>query len=225
MKILLFDIDGTLIRTAGAGKRAMEAALSGAFGVTEIRDVVPYSGRTDPAIGLDLLRAHNLPDTSENLERLTHAYLDALPHALTEHPGEILPNVVPLLETFKQRTDVMLGLLTGNVQRGAHAKLSHYRLWDYFPHGGGFGDGRENRNDVAHAAWKHAEAQLNRTIHPNSIWVIGDTPHDISCARHIGAKVLAVATGWDPLHALAPHAPDLAVETLADPRAMDALLS
>ena len=219
MPILLFDIDGTLVRGGGSGKAAMEAALRSAFGVASISDVVSYAGRTDGAIALDLLRAHDLPPTAENATRLTATYLDALPEHLGRIPGEVCPGVGELLARLRGRGDVTLGLLTGNVARGARTKLSHFGLWDYFPFGG-FGDAGLERNEVARAAVVAAASHLNRRVEPSEVWVIGDTPLDVSCARHIGARVVAVATGWHAHAELALTGADVVLETLADASAL-----
>src|SRR5262245_1452946 len=118
MPILLFDIDGTLIRTGGAGKAAMEAALRDEFGIAEIRDVVPYSGRTDRAISRDLLRVHDIDPNAANQVRLQTAYLAHLPPSLTKLGGVVCPGVLGLLGELRPRPGVVLGLLTGNIRAG-----------------------------------------------------------------------------------------------------------
>lgn len=213
MATLLFDIDGTLVRTNGAGKAAMEAGLGAAFGVTEFVDSVPYAGRTDAGIGPDLLRVHQLPDTPENYAKLSTAYLAHLPKFLQSIPGEICPGVMDLLPKLRSGGRVRLGLLTGNARAGAQAKLSHFGLWDYFAFGG-FGDAHPNRDDVAKLAYQaacdHGPTDAER------VWVIGDTPLDVQCARAIGAKVVAVATGWHSYEELSATGADLVLEHLSD---------
>jgi phosphoglycolate phosphatase-like HAD superfamily hydrolase len=216
MPILLFDIDGTLVRTGGAGKAAMEAALVAAFGVAELRDEVPYSGRTDVAIGRDLLRVHGIDPTPENQHALREAYLTNLPESLRSKGGTVCPGVPELLAAVAGKPGVVLGLLTGNVRRGAMHKLGHFGLWDYFACGG-FGDDHSDRDDVARSAVAAVRGHLGRDVDPADVWVIGDTPLDVSCARAIGAKVVAVATGWHPADELAGHNPDLLFEDLSDP--------
>jgi phosphoglycolate phosphatase-like HAD superfamily hydrolase len=215
MPILLFDIDGTLVRTGGAGKAAMETALRAAFGVPEVRDGVPYSGRTDGAIARDLLAAHGLDPSPANVRRLQDAYLERLPAALGRRPGEVCPGVIGLLPLLAGRRDVVLGLLTGNVRAGARAKLGHFGLWDYFPCGG-FGDGHHDRDDVARSAVADVRRHLGREVDPADVWVIGDTPLDVKCARAVGAKAVAVATGWHPCHELRACEPDLFLDDLSD---------
>lgn len=212
MPTLLFDIDGTLIRTGGAGKHAMEAALRTAFRVDRIRDEVPYSGRTDPAIGRDLLRVHDIEPTAANYERLREAYLAHLRPSLHANGGEVLPGVAELLKHLHGKR--RMGLLTGNVRAGAMHKLSHFGLWDYFPFGG-FGDVHHDRDDVARSALA-ALKEHSPDYRPADVWVIGDTPLDVRCARAIGAKVVAVATGWHSLDELHASEPDLALADLGD---------
>ena len=216
MPVILFDIDGTLVRTGGAGKAAMEAALTEEFGLSLAADEVPYSGRTDVAIGRDLLAAHGVPPTPANLRRLHDAYLDRLPTYLARIPGQVCPGVPELLAALKPRADVTLGLLTGNVRRGAEKKLGHYGLWDHFTCGG-FGDDVDDRDDVARAALRAVESCAGRRVDPADVWVIGDTPLDVKCARAIGAKAVAVATGWHPLADLVASEPDFALADLSDP--------
>lgn len=217
--ILLFDIDGTLIRTGGAGKAAVEDSLRAAFGITDIRDEVSYSGRTDRAILADVLTVHGLEPTPANLERFAATYLDLLPARLREIDGTVCQGVPELLTRLHVRPGVRLGLLTGNVRRGAESKLTHYGLWDYFRFGG-FGDGVSCRNDVAQAAVRDAERHLGQSVNPADVWVIGDTPHDITCARAIGANVIAVATGWTPATDLHAAGADLVLESLEDATAL-----
>ena len=215
MRVLLFDIDGTLIRSGGAGKAAMEAALADAFGVSVIDDRVPYSGRTDRAIAIDLLAHYGIPPTEENRQRLQRAYLKHLPDYLRRVPGEVLPGVAALLEGLHPGPGVALGLLTGNVRPGAECKLRHYGLWEYFAFGG-FGDLHTDRDDVAREALREAESHLCRGVNCSDVWVIGDTPLDVRCARAIGARAVAVATGWHSVDELAASRPDVLLPHLGE---------
>ena len=214
MPILLFDIDGTLVRTGGAGKLAMEAALCEEFGIPLMVEDVPYSGRTDLAIGRDLLIAHGIEPTLGNQVKLRDGYLSRLPQALLANRGEICPGIEALLALLKPRTDVVLGLLTGNVRRGAETKLGHYGLWTHFV-GGGFGDDCYDRNDVARAALQAMSAHRGE-VDPRDVWVIGDTLLDVSCARAVGANAIAVATGWHPIGELHKTGANLVVQDLSD---------
>ena len=216
MNILFFDIDGTLIDSGGAGRLAMESALLAEFGIEVSDQHVPYAGRTDSAIISDLLRAHDLEVTPENIRRFLVNYLGHLPLCLTQRQGQALPGVRPLLEALQGRSDVLLGLLTGNVEAGARNKLSHFELNHYFQCGG-FADDLVERNDVARVARQRAEQHLGREIDESiTMWVIGDTPHDVTCGRAIGARVLAVATGSHTVSQLQSADPDHVVSDLTD---------
>lgn len=215
MPIILFDIDGTLIRAGGAGKRAMESALCEEFGVDAVRAAVEYSGRTDRAIAADLLAAHGREPSPANVAGLVAAYLGRLPAALRDRPGEVLPGVRELLAALAGRADVLVGLLTGNARAGARLKLGHYGLWGGFACGG-FGDDVFDRDDVARAAVADAARHLGRAIDPAELWVIGDTPLDVSCARAVGATAVAVCTGWHTRAELADCRPDHLFDDLSD---------
>jgi phosphoglycolate phosphatase-like HAD superfamily hydrolase len=213
MHVCLFDIDGTLIASGGAGKAALEAALIEEFGVTRIIDKLQLSGRTDRAIVADLFRLHVIDDTPENHRRLHDAYLRHLPRFL--HAGRVLPGIAELLAHLADRDDVAVGLLTGNVRAGARVKLGYFGLCDYFAFGG-YGDHHLDRDDVAREALTEVRRQFNGFVHPERIWVVGDTPLDIRCARAIGARAVAVATGWHRVEELAEHVPDLLLTDLSD---------
>lgn len=214
--VFLFDIDGTLLSSGGAGKHALEEALLQEFGLDGIRVHVPYSGRTDVAISRDLLEAHDITPTEERLQRLQDAYLQRLPDALVTKQGSILPGVVAMLDNLvSMKEEVLIGLLTGNVRRGAAVKLGHFSIYHYFRFGG-FGDGVLTRDDVARAAWQAAQSEHQEELLPERTWVLGDTPLDISCARTIGARVVAVTTGHHSKEELASHRPDMLLDSLDD---------
>lgn len=212
--VVFFDIDGTLLRSGGAGKLAMLTAVQEAFGVSRAPVDVPFSGRTDRAIMRDLLHAHQVPFTEENFHRLVQAYLRLLPDCLHQMSGRVLPGVVELLDALQSLSHVAVGLLTGNLRRGAEAKLGYFSLFERFAFGG-FGDHHEERNAVACEAIVAAQQHLNGLCSPERVWVIGDTPLDIQCARFIGARVLAVATGTHSLEELQACRPDLALPDLS----------
>ena len=215
MYICLFDIDGTLISSGGAGKVALEAALADEFGITGVIEKLQLSGRTDRAIIRDLFRMHLIDDTPDNLRRLTTAYLRHLPDCLERNQGRVLPGVANLLVQLCARKDVLVGLLTGNVRAGARVKLGHFGLYEHFSVGG-YGDHHFDRDDVAREAFTEVTRVLNGKADPSRIWVVGDTPLDVQCARAIGARVAAVATGWHSREELADHRPDLLLADLSD---------
>jgi phosphoglycolate phosphatase len=216
MIVCLFDIDGTLLLSGGAGKAAMEAALASEFGVPASSDGVPYSGRTDRAIARDLFQLHQIGDSVENWQRFLKAYLRHLPDCLTNHQGKVMPGITALLESLSPRSDVAVGLLTGNIREGARLKLGHYEIFHHFAFGG-FGDHYFDRNEVAREALAETQRHLKGSVDVTRIWVIGDTPLDVRCARSIGARAVAVATGWHNLDSLAEEKPDLLLADLSDP--------
>lgn len=222
MHVCLFDIDGTLINSGGAGYVAMEAALASEFGVSVPTRGVSAAGRTDRAITRDLFAYHKIEDTPENTENFLAAYLVHLQAALPARKGRVLAGVVEVLEQLAVRDDVALGLLTGNIREGARHKLSHYRLYHHFPFGG-FGDLHTDRNDVAREAYAEVTRIANGRIDHDRLWVIGDTPFDVQCGRAIGARVIAVATGTHSLEQLAPSEPDHLLADFSDPLSVLAL--
>lgn len=216
MHVCLFDIDGTLLSSGGAGKAAMEAALASAFGVRQIVGRVPFAGRTDRAIGRDLFRVHAIAESPENWQRFVAEYLLHLPGCLTRHQGRVLPGIVQLLAHLQSRDATILGLLTGNLRDGARIKLSHYNLFHHFAFGG-YGDHHWDRDDVAREALALVRRHCNGSERLDRVWVIGDTPLDVRCARAIGARVAAVATGLHSLDELAAEDPDCLLPDLSDP--------
>lgn len=216
MHVCLFDIDGTLLSSGGAGKAAMEGALASAFGVPVQTGRVTFSGRTDRAIGRDLFQVHGIEATAANWDRFVDAYLTLLPECLARHRGQVLPGIAGLLEQLRSRGDVALGLLTGNIREGARLKLGHYGLFHHFPFGG-FGDHHWERDDVAREALDQVRQRFNGQVRMERVWVIGDTPLDIQCARCIGARVAAVATGYHTVEQLASERPDCLLADFADP--------
>ncbi len=219
MIVCLFDIDGTLISSCGAGKAALEEAMPDEFGVTHLIEKLQLSGRTDRAIIRDLFRMHVIDETPENLRRLTAAYLRRLPACLQRYAGRVLPGVGDLLRQLSSRDDVLVGLLTGNVRDGARVKLGHFGLHEHFSVGG-FGDHHFDRDDVAREALAEVRRVLNGAADPGRVWVVGDTPLDVRCARAIGARAAAVCTGWHSRDELADHGPDVLLTDLSDPTAL-----
>jgi len=221
MHVLLFDIDGTLLSSGGAGRAAIETALAEEFGVT-VNARVPYSGRTDRAIIRDLFRLHGVEDTPDHLQKLLAGYFQRLPGFLATHKGQVLPGIAALLTTLGER-DVAVGLLTGNVREGARLKLGHFGIYHHFAFGG-FGDHHLDRDDVAREAFEAAHRHLDGALVRERVWVIGDTPLDVRCARSIGVNVAAVATGWHARAELEAAAPDILLDDLSDPTALLARL-
>jgi phosphoglycolate phosphatase len=213
--VLLFDIDGTLMRSGGAGQAAMELALEEEFGLPQPFGTIETAGRTDCGIVNELFQRHGLTDSPAERDRFRRSYLERLPQMLRRLPGGPLPGVRELLETVAAVPDVHLALLTGNYAEGAWIKLRHFGLDRYFSCGG-FGDDHPDRDDVARVALAAAAGQLQRPVIGPQCLVIGDTPADVRCARAIGARVAAVATGMYSFRQLEPCQPDWLFESLAD---------
>ncbi len=195
IRLVLFDIDGTLIHSGGAGEKAFGRVFANLFGVTDGVARLKFAGRTDPAIVRECFLQNAIEPSPENFARFFDAYVFMLDHMLHQLPGVTLPGVwnwLHELRTLPHRPAV--GLLTGNIRLGAELKLRRYNLWEQFDIGG-FASDSIDRNEIASIAKARGEALLGRELRGDEVLVIGDTPLDITCARHIGAKVLAVATG------------------------------
>src|SRR5262249_6592805 len=195
MLVCLFDIDGTLISSGGAGKTALERTLATEFGIDRPIEKLSLSGRTDRAIIRDLLLLHELEESPESWRRLRAGYLRHLPACLASSQGRVLPGISALLAQLAAREEIAVGLLTGNLREGARLKLGDFGLLDNCACGG-YGVSHLDRDAVAREALAEVQARFNGSVPAERIWVIGDTPLDIRCARAIGARVAAVATGW-----------------------------
>lgn len=214
LRLVLFDIDGTLVRTGGAGVAAFGRAFESEFGHRDATRKVKSSGRTDLSLVRELFSLHQIEATPQNFARFFSAYVVWLEKLMHECTGGICPGVPELYRALEAREQApMIGLLTGNIRRGAEIKLRRYQLWEKFPFGA-FGDDHEERPKIAAIAQERAGQRLGRPLRGEEILVIGDTPLDIDCARAIGAKVLAVATGSFSVRQLQEHGPDWAVENL-----------
>ena len=214
MRLILFDIDGTLIATGGAGEQAFDEVCRAEFGVLNGTLRLHFAGRTDPSIVRDFFINHEIEPSPENFTRFFDRYVFQLEHLIGKLDGRVLPGVHSWLAALGARTPPpLLGLLTGNIGLGARIKLGHFGLWDRFVTGA-FGDDHEDRNQLAQIARARARARLGEDLRDDEILVIGDTPRDIECARAIGAKALAVATGSYTLDELRARQPDWAAKTL-----------
>ncbi|HEY8536228.1 MAG TPA: HAD family hydrolase [Vicinamibacterales bacterium] len=226
--LLLFDIDGTLIVTGGAGIRAMNRAFLEVFGVPDALDGIEVAGRTDSSILADAMARHGVAPGAEAESAFRERYLACLRAEVPGIPAGtglgVLPGVSALLEALRPMPTAFLGLLTGNYPEAAEVKLSHFGLWEYF-RCGAFGDDHPDRNHLVPIALDRARAcGLPPHVDGGRIVVIGDTPRDIACARAHGARCLAVATGIHDAGALARAGADVVLEDLSDtPRALDAL--
>ena len=213
--MLLFDIDGTLLRSGGAGENALKAAVKNRFGFDEDLEGISLSGRTDGLIARALLAKHGIPETPENITALLDSYLEALHEKLPQHQGSLCPGIVELLDALILRNDCVLALLTGNVERGAKLKLSHYGVWHYFKFGA-YSDDHHIRNELGPFAQARAKQHHGEEFPPERTYVLGDTPLDIECGRAFGEKKVAIETGYHPIEELAAHEPDFLFADLSD---------
>jgi len=213
-RLFLFDIDGTLITSGGAGESALIGAMAARFDVKEDFVGITLAGATDASIARALLEKHGLEPSPENSAALLDSYLHLLAPSMPRHQGRILPGIVPLLDALKGRPDAVLALLTGNLLRGAEIKLAHYGVWDYFEFGA-FADDHSDRNELGKFARARATEKHGIPFEPGEIFVIGDTPKDIECGRAIGAKTVAIATGVYDRATLAAHSPDFLFDDLS----------
>ena len=214
-RLLLFDIDGTLIHSAGAGVEALKCALKERFKIDDDLHDIEFAGMTDSGIVLSILNKHKIPATPENIAAFLDSYVHFLPAELPRRKGKLLPGVLELLEKLKTRKHVVLGLLTGNVSRGAQLKLSHYGVWHFFEFGA-FADDHHDRNELGEFARARAKERHGREFSADEIDVIGDTPRDIACGKALGARTIAVATGSWSREKLADHSPDVLIDDLSD---------
>ena len=224
--LILFDIDGTLLLSGRAGLRAMTRAFTETFGIADAYKGESFGGRTDSYLVSKALAQAGLPDTAEHHDRFRQIYLPLLAEEI-EHPGEghkgLMPGARELLEALHEHDHLHLALLTGNYREAAEIKLQHFDLWDFFEWGA-FSDDHADRNALVPIAKSRAETY---DIPPEAIErviVIGDTPHDIECARVAGARSIAVATGGYSMEQLKAAGADDVLQDLADTQRVMALL-
>jgi phosphoglycolate phosphatase-like HAD superfamily hydrolase len=220
-KVILFDIDGTLVLTGGAGVRAMSRAFEELFAIPDAFRNTPMPGRTDSWILTEAATEHGIDPSASNLARFREVYLRHLQNELGR-PGPrkgIMPGVRALLDALMERDDVYLALLTGNYEDAARAKLEYFDLWRYFACGA-FGDDAPDRNGLLPRAVARIEASGGPSVAPSQALVVGDTPLDVACAAASGARSLAVATGGYDTNALRKAGADVVFEDLSDTKAV-----
>ncbi len=223
MKLVLFDIDGTLLSSEGAGMRAMRVALTALFGTTG-DPAYRYDGKTDKQIVRDLMRGHGHDDDyiNDRMDALLELYLKELAREVKsgERVPRTLPGIPHLLDELEANEQVTLGLLTGNIEPGAKVKLaaagvdvSRFRV-------NAFGSDHEHRPELPGVAQRRAADFLGRELEGDAIYVIGDTPADIRCGEAIGARAIGVATGHYSVDDLTQHEPFAVFENLAETSAV-----
>lgn len=225
VRLLLFDIDGTLIHTHGAGVKAFALTFASEFGIRNGTERMKFAGRTDVSLVREMFGHAGLEPSAENFRRFFESYVFWLDHLMTESTGGVCPGVWDFIRAAGGLPQPpVIGLLTGNIRLGAEIKLRRFELWEVFQIGG-FADDHEDRNQIAIAARERGNRRLRTELRGEEIVVIGDTPHDIRCGRAIGAKVLAVATGGATRDQLRDHAPDWLVGNLSEVTAAEVCAS
>ena len=211
--LYLFDIDGTLVDTGGAGMVALTEATREVFG--HDGPLLDLAGSTDLGIVANIHAHFEIEPTRERIDTYFEVYLGRLDWNLTNggFPGRVFDGVHELLGELASRPDASIGLLTGNTADGAASKMRHFGLAGHFPFGA-YGSDHADRNQLGPIALERAAFHAGRSFTATETWVIGDTPKDIACAHAIGARCLAVATGQFSAAALAAHGADQVVESL-----------
>ena len=218
MRLALFDIDGTLLREGIAPKLAFARALQETFDTEGPITGFRFAGMTDPQCVAEIMRQAGIEDDVIAARRSVclDRYVTHLRVEMRQHDGaELFPGVKELLVRLNGRDDVLVGLLTGNVQPGAMLKLDRFELAGYFRFGA-FGDEHEDRDELARIALEKAERIAGRPFRGEEATVIGDTPRDVACARAIGARAVIVATGLVSREELLAAEPDVLLESFED---------
>ena len=216
MLCILWDIDGTLMSSQGAGTKAMNDAFHACFAIPNAFEDVAMSGCTDPWIFRQGYERHRITEPFPSaMAKFDREYRKALPWRLASAKITLKPGLPALLETLSKRDDIGSGLLTGNFDHGAETKLKAAGIHHYFATGA-YGSDDEDRNKLLPHALRRFR-DLGRNYEPHRTIVIGDTTRDVACARAHGAKAVAVATGGHRMEELRACGPDLALQSLADP--------
>jgi len=220
-RLVLFDVDNTLLWSGGAGSLAMGRAFRDLFAIEDGFKAIEFSGRTDRYILAEALRQHGINgDYEGHQERFLERYYFHLPPALGQTQGRLMPGFPALLDALAAQPDIRLGLATGNFSRAAELKLAHYGIERYFG-GGGFGEESEDRSVVV----RNAVARLGAGEPRAEAVVVGDTPHDVSSAKANGAVAVAVATGGHTADQLRDSGADFVFEDFSDWRGAAATLA
>ena len=223
-RLLLFDIDGTLI-WGGPAKEAFQQAMVETFGSAGDIESFSFSGRTDPEIARGLMRGTGMPhaEIEAGFEPLWERYLGYLEAKLPAHPVDVLPGVPALLEALSSEDGIGMGLLTGNILRGARLKLGSAGLLDHF-HMGSYGSDHEERDELPAIALGRATDMWGVDFDPEHVVVVGDTPRDVACGKREGLRTVAVATGHFDAESLRATGADHVVEDFTDTSATVSLL-
>ena len=222
-RLILFDIDGTLLSTNGAARRAFHRALLNVYGTAGPIDNHEFDGKTDPQIARELMVAAGLPaeQIDIGLPQLYEHYLVGMRQevALPSHTTSVYAGVRETLDVLHARNDVLLGLLTGNIAEGAALKLQSAGLDHYFEFGA-FGSDSEKRSDLPAVAVERAQQRTGIGFRGKDVVVIGDTPSDVRCGQSIGVFAIGVCTGRHSRTGLLEAGADVVFEDLSDTRAL-----
>jgi phosphoglycolate phosphatase len=215
--LVLFDIDGTILNSHGAGRHAVEKALTTVCGIPVSPDGIEFAGRTDPQIMWDMLSGAGLsPDRIESVfELCLSSYTSVLMTSMTPARVDLCPGADDLIRRIADQTHLSLGLLTGNLRETAYLKLQAAGLSSFFSIGA-FGSDSPDRRDLPEIAVERARSVFGQEFGPSDTVILGDTPSDIDCAHFFGARSIAVATGVFSAADLAECSPDLLVHDLSD---------
>lgn len=211
--VWLFDVDGTLLLTQGAGRDALVLALREVYGIGDDLGTIPFAGRTDILIVNDIAERHGIVFGPGERERFFERVVAHMRVIMDPPRGGLLPGVRTLLEAVNAEPGWVSALLTGNERNMAHIKLTAFGIWDRFEWGT-FGDEGPDRNAIARLAVQRAAERHGVT--PERCVVVGDTEHDVACARAAGARAVAVSTGGRHRDTLQECDPDLLLEDLTD---------
>jgi phosphoglycolate phosphatase-like HAD superfamily hydrolase len=222
VKLLLFDIDGTLVLTGGAGIRALNRACRQVAGIHNAMEGIRPHGKTDPAIVREIFQSRGanakVSHSADIVDQILDAYVDFLPEEVrSSRTYRILPGIVSFLEAFRGHPNLALGLATGNVEKGARIKLERGNLNSYFRFGG-FGSDAEKRAHLVRCAAENGFRCCGQTIAPEDIFVIGDTPRDIEAGREAGFRTVGVATSDYTREQLEEAGADLAISDFEQDR-------
>ena len=218
MRLVLFDIDGTVVNAGGAGRVALTRALDATYGAVGSIDGYDFRGKTDPRIVLDLLGGTGLGEDAihAGLEACFAAYLQELDAEVGDGARvRLLPGVAEVVRALSKREDTLVGLLTGNIEAGAEVKLRSTGLWPFF-RVGAFGSDHADRRRLPAIARQRVRERLGHEIPFDRVTIVGDTPLDVDCARACGALAVAVATGRHSVDELSACEPDLLFRDLGD---------
>jgi len=214
MRLILFDIDGTLIDSGGAGTRSLDLALKELFSIDNAFQGISMAGKTDTQIIKEGLLKHGI-SVNGNIDAVITAYLKYLRKEINNDRKHVKPGIYNLLNTLSFMKDIVSGLLSGNLESGARIKLEPFKLNDYFLTGA-FGSDDEDRNNLLPVAVKRFEELFRRKIEIDTCIVVGDTPRDVECAHIYGAMCIGVATGPYSFDALTEAGADYVVQDLSN---------